>query len=243
MDNKPLRLQKYLADRGVASRRTAEEMIAEGRVTVDGEVASIGRKVTPGKETVVVDGATVRHRPVRSLTLALHKPKGFLCSNRDPHHDRTLFDLLPPEFRGERLFCVGRLDKESEGLVILTSDGGLAQRVSHPSHRVIKRYRVELDKPFDSADIPKLLKGIVWEGERLKAEKVVPNPHKHASAKRSIEIHLEHGKKREIRRLLFALGYNVTRLQRFQIGRLTVRGLSRGAFKVLGPDDINRLFG
>lgn len=243
MDSKSLRLQKYLADRGIASRRAAEAMIAEGRVTVDGEVAAPGRKIVPGKETVAVDGAVVRRRPVRSLTLALNKPRGFLCSNRDPHHERTLFDLLPPEFRKERLFCVGRLDKESEGLVLLTSDGSLAQRVSHPSHRIIKRYRAELDRAFDPMDTPKLLKGIVWEGERLKAEKVVPNPHRHAAAKRSVEIHLEHGKKREIRRLLFALGYTVTRLQRFQIGRFTVRGLSRGAFKVLGPEDIDRLFG
>ncbi len=238
-----LRIQKFLAEQGVASRRAAETMIEEGRVTVDGRTATLGQKIVPGQDVVTVDGRTIRPKPRKSLTIAVHKPKGVLCSNRDPHHERTIFDLLPPHLRGERLFCVGRLDKESEGLVLLTSDGALAQRVTHPSNRIVKRYRVELDRPYDPADTPRLLKGIVWEGERLKAERVIPNPYNAPEAKRKIEIHLEHGRKREIRRLLFGIGYSVQRLQRFQIGRFTLRGINRGSVKVLQPREIERLFG
>ena len=177
----------------------------------------------------------------KKLVLAVHKPRGLLCSNADPHHEKTVFDLVPASLDAGRLFCAGRLDKESEGLLILTNDGALAQKLTHPSHRVVKRYRVTLDKPFDEKHIKNLLEGITWEGERLKVEKVIPD--RHIGPITKLELHLNHGKKREIRRLLIALGYGVKRLQRFQIGRLPLRGITKGKCRILNDDEVARLFG
>lgn len=235
-----VRLHKYLADQGVASRRHAETMIREGRVTVDGQEAEIGQKVTPGTSEVRVDGRLVGRRPKKRIVLALNKPRHVLCSHDDPHHDRTIYDLVPPPWAGQRLICIGRLDKESEGLLLLTNDGELAQRVSHPSFRVRKRYRVELDKPFDPADSRKMLNGITWEGERLRVERVIPQ--RPPAPVNQIEVHLEHGKKREIRRLLYALGYDARRLQRYQIGGYRLRGLAPGQVKPLSEADVKLLF-
>lgn len=238
-----VRLQKVLAERGVASRRQSEEMISEGRVTVNGKEASLGQKVDPLADEIKVDGKRVRppRGKVEKVVLAMHKPRGVLCSNADPHHEKTIFDLVPPPFNQERLFCAGRLDKESEGLLILTNDGALSQRLTHPSQRVIKRYRVTLDRAFSEKHIRNLLDGITWEGERLKVEKVIPE--KTSGPITKLELHLNHGKKREIRRLLLALGYGVKRLQRFQIGTLNLRGLSRGRCRVLTSSEVDRLFG
>ncbi|MDP0501961.1 MAG: pseudouridine synthase [Verrucomicrobiota bacterium JB022] len=236
-----VRLQKYLAEQGVASRRNADRMILEGRVEVDGEVAEPGTKVIPGKSVVKLDGRRVLAKQRTHVTLALHKPKGYLCSHHDPHHQRTVFELLPLPLQKERLLIAGRLDLESEGLLILTNDGDLAQRLTHPTNRVIKRYRVELDRTFSDEDRGKLLNGISWEGERLKVERVITNTAKGPESGKRLEVHLDHGKKREIRRLFYALGYDVRYLQRFQIGQYSLKGLSAGAFQVLGRNEIRRL--
>lgn len=241
MSSERVRLQKFMADEGVASRRQSEVMIEEGQVEVDGKIAELGTKVDPAKNVVTVNGKRIGGRGHKAtLVLAVHKPRGYLCSNRDPHHERTVFTLLPPSLAKERLFCAGRLDKESEGLVILTNDGALSQRLTHPSNQIVKRYRVLLDRPFDLKHTRNLLQGITWEGERLKVEKVIPE--KVTTEIRRLELHLGHGKKREIRRLLIALGYGVKRLQRFQIGGLKLRGIASGRAKVLQEDEIEQLF-
>jgi 23S rRNA pseudouridine2605 synthase len=240
MESTSVRLQKFLADQGIASRRQAEQMIEDGRVTVNGRIAEIGMKITPGKDRVSVDESPIHVAELKSVVLAVHKPRGYLCSNADPHHDRTVFQLVPPNIEVERLFCAGRLDKESEGLLILTNDGAISQRLTHPSHRVIKRYAVTLDQPFQEKHTRNLLSGITWEGERLKVEKVIPK--KRGGDIRHLEVHMQHGKKREIRRLFHALGYEVKRLQRFQIGSLHLRGLGLGKCKRLGQHEIEQLF-
>lgn len=237
----PIRLQKFLADQNVASRRECDRMIAEGRVEVDGVTAVPGTKIIPGKSVVKVDGTRVLARQRADITIALYKPKGFLCSHDDPHHARTVFDLLPPQLSQERLVIAGRLDLDSEGLLILTTDGDLAQRLTHPTNRVIKRYNVELDKSFDESDRPRLIAGIVWEGERLKVEKVITNVAKGPESGKRLEVHLNHGRKREIRRLFYALGYDVRYLQRYQIGEFTIKGMSPSSFRILGRDDISQL--
>jgi 23S rRNA pseudouridine2605 synthase len=238
-----VRLQKVMAERGVASRRQCEVMIEEERVSVNGQVARLGSKVDPLRDEIRLDGKRLSapRQASETVVLAMHKPPGVLCSNSDPHHPRTIFALVPPPYDRLRLFCAGRLDKESEGLLILTNDGALAQRLTHPSHAVVKRYRVTLDKPFQDKHIRTMLEGITWEGERLKVERVIPE--KAAGPALKLELHLQHGKKREIRRLLLALGYGVTRLQRFQIGRLPLRGLTRGRCRRLTPEEVERLFG
>jgi|TARA_B110000438_G_scaffold299641_1_gene350255 23S rRNA pseudouridine2605 synthase len=240
MDSTEVRLQKYLADQGIASRRQAETFIEEGRVRVNGQRAKLGTKVTAGKDEVVFDGNLIGHIQQKPVVLALNKPKGLLCSHRDPYHKRTIYDLIPPPFSEQRLFCAGRLDKESEGLIIITNDGALVHRLTHPSSQIIKRYKVTLDKDFNEKHTRNLLEGITWEGERLKVEKVLPD--RHVGCQNQLELHLHHGKKREIRRLMVALGYDVQRLQRFQIGNLGVKGISKGQVKVLRKSDIDRLF-
>lgn len=141
-----------------------------------------------------------------------------------------------------RLFCVGRLDKESEGLLLLTNDGALQQQLAHPSYNVLKRYHVELDRPLKEADVRKLLRGIVWEGDRLSVDKVFPLRTRAGDNWMRLEVVLQHGKKREIRRLLYAFGYDVRKLKRIQIGQFSLRGLPKGHIRTLGRKDIDLLF-
>lgn len=236
----PIRLQKFLADRGYCSRREAEDWIQEGVVLVNGQPAQLGMKVTPGKDRVMARGKLVTAFRPPDVTLAMHKPRGLLCSNEDPHHERTVFDLLPENWRGQRFFCAGRLDKESEGLLILTTDGDLAQNLTHPSRRVVKRYSVLLTRPFDPRHLPLLLRGVEDEGEWIKAEKAIPAK-KGEDRERRLEIHLNHGRKREIRRLLEIFGYRVERLVRTQIGGLTLRGIAPGRCRLLNEKDLRAL--
>jgi 23S rRNA pseudouridine2605 synthase len=153
-----------------------------------------------------------------------------------------VFDLLPPELVARRLFCVGRLDKESEGLLLLTNDGGLQQQLTHPSYNVAKKYLVEIDQPLRETDVPKLIRGIQWEGERLSLDKVFPAKGGGKGNWRVLEATLHHGKKREIRRLFYAFGYDVKRLRRVQIGNFRLAGIPRGAYRILGKGEIRALF-
>ena len=241
-DDKLVRIHKYMADMGLCSRREAEQMIRDGMVTVDGVPATIGQKVDPQAQRVVVEGRTLRPSQMpKAVTLLMNKPRGVICTNDDPFHSRTVFDILPPVYAEMRLFCAGRLDKDSEGMLILTSDGDLAQRLMHPSQNVIKRYRVLLTKPFDPQHIRVLLNGIEVEGERLSAEKIIVFK-KTPTPGRDLEIHLVHGRKREIRRMMEALGYYVERLARFQIGSLRLRGIGPGHVRQLSKTDMDLLF-
>ena len=235
------RVQKIIAQAGICSRREAERLITEGKVRVNGKVAQLGDKALPNA-TIFVNNKPILHKAERSITLLMNKPKGYLCTNSDPFAERTVFQLLQPEFQSMRLFCAGRLDKDSEGLLILTNDGALANRISHPSAQITKRYRVVLHRDFNKADIPKLLEGIEYEGDFLKAEKVLPAPDVNAGAARRLEVHLHHGKKREIRRLFEAHRYFVKKLVRIQIGSLVLKNIPKGGIKVLGQKDIERIF-
>jgi 23S rRNA pseudouridine2605 synthase len=238
---RPLRLQKIIADAGLASRRRAETWIEEGQVTVNGVVASLGDKAVPDKDLIRVNGRMLPEAPVRKLTLAVNKPRGWICSNYDPLHEKTVFDLLPPNLQSQRLFCAGRLDLDSEGLLILTNDGDLAQRLTHPSAAVIKKYRLRLHRPLDPADIPRLIKGRKIENEWYKVDRVVTPPGP-ATPPQNLEVHLSHGKKREIRVLFEAMGYHVKRLKRIQIGGFLLKGVPLGGYSVLGPREVERLF-
>lgn len=238
----PVRVQKVIADRGLASRRQAEQWIEEGRVTVNDRIISLGDKCLPSEDQIAIDGNPIPRRERPKLVLAMNKPKGVTCTNNDPHARRTVFDLLPPELKNERLFCVGRLDVESEGLLLLTNDGKLKQELTHPSYNVVKLYSVEIDKPLQSADIPKLIRGIKWEGENLSIDKVFPVGLRGKENWKKLEVTLHHGKKREIRRLFYAFGYEVKKLRRFQIGQYPLKGIPRGAIKTLGKREIKLLF-
>jgi 23S rRNA pseudouridine2605 synthase len=238
----PIRLQKYLADAGICSRRSAEAMIAQGQVWVNGEVAKLGQKVVPGSDRITTNGKSVRATPQPRITLAMHKPRGLVCSNEDPHNPETIFTVLPREFAKFRFFCAGRLDKDSEGLVILTTDGDLAHRLMHPSNVVVKRYHVVLEKPFPAKRLPLLIKGIMFEGERLKVERAaLINPNAGGEST-NLDVHMHHGKKREIRLLFTTLGYSVKRLRRYQIGGFQLKRIPLRAMKKLTPGEIETLF-
>lgn len=241
----PIRIQKFLADAGVCSRRAAEALIGEGEVWVNAECAVLGQKITPGADKVTVNGKVIRPPAAhtqRKITLAVNKPKGLVCSNDDPHNPRTIFDLLPREFARHRFFCAGRLDKDSEGLVIITTDGDLANRLMHPSNTIVKRYHVVLKKPFPRARVSQLLRGVIVESERYKVEHAFLVNASADGSSANLDVHMHHGKKREIRLLFSTLGYDVRRLKRYQIGAFPLRGIPVGAVKPLAPKEIDSLF-
>jgi 23S rRNA pseudouridine2605 synthase len=237
----PQRIQKLIANAGICSRREAEGIIVDGNVRVNGKIAQLGDKATL-EDAIFVNNKPILRKEERSITLIMNKPKGTVCTNSDPHADRTVFDLLPPDLQRQRLFCAGRLDKDSEGLLVITNDGDLAHRLTHPSNQVVKRYRVVLQRDFNKADIPKLLTGTEYEGDFLKAEKVIPAPQAGEGYQRRLEVHLHHGKKREVRRLFEANRYFVKKLVRHQIGSIILKNIPRGGIKILSKKDIERLF-
>ena len=237
----PQRIQKLIANAGICSRREAEGIIVDGNVRVNGKIAQLGDKATL-EDAIFVNNKPILRKEERSITLIMNKPKGTVCTNSDPHADRTVFDLLPPDLLRQRLFCAGRLDKDSEGLLVITNDGDLAHRLTHPSNQVVKRYRVVLQRDFNKADIPKLLTGTEYEGDFLKAEKVIPAPQAGEGYQRRLEVHLHHGKKREVRRLFEANRYFVKKLVRHQIGSIVLKNIPRGGIKILSKKDIERLF-
>ncbi len=240
-EDEPQRLQKIIANTGLCSRREAERHIEEGGVRVNGKVATLGDKALPN-DAIFIHNRPLRLQPEKLITAIMNKPKGVLCTHSDPHGGRTVFDLLPRDLQKLRLFCAGRLDKDSEGLLVLTNDGDLAHRLTHPSTEVTKRYRVVLHRDFNKEDIPKLLNGVDYEGDFLKAEKVIPAPAVGEGHQRRLEVHLHHGKKREVRRLLEANRYYVKKLVRVQIGGYKLRNLPQAGITILGQKDIERLF-
>jgi 23S rRNA pseudouridine2605 synthase len=238
----PVRIQKLIAEAGICSRRAAEALIVAGEVYVNGVKATLGQKVEPGTDKVSVRGKPLRSQAQPKLALVMHKPRGVVCSNSDPHAAQTIFDLLPREWAKLRLFCAGRLDKDSEGLVILTTDGDLAHKLMHPSNLVVKRYYVSLEEPFPAGRLRQLLNGVVLEGEHLKVERAnLVNPRVDRSSP-ELDVHMHHGKKREIRQLFTALGFEVRRLRRYQIGALRLKGIPLRGVKQLSTKEIQSLF-
>lgn len=236
-----IRLQKYLAEQGYCSRREADALVLEGRVRINGRVAEPGERIRPGQDVVKVGTRVVTLKSRESITLAVNKPAGLICSHRDPHNADTVFDLLPKSLRKRRLLCAGRLDKDSEGLVILTSDGRLANRLMHPSGLIDKRYRVTLEQPFPGSKTGLLVRGVVSEGEHLKVERAAIVGSRTMDASTHVDLRMHHGKNREIRRLFLALGFNVKRLRRYQIGSFSLRGFPLRGVKVLTMKEISQL--
>lgn len=232
-----MRIHKFLATAGVCSRREAERLVAEGVVTINGKVASVGQPVDPAVDAVRCRGQLIRPL-ARAVVLMMNKPRGFLCTNDDSHGGHTVFEMVPPEYRELRLFCVGRLDKDSEGLLLLTNDGDLANKVMHPSGGIIKRYEITLNRDYDPALTPRLIKGAFEEGEHLRFKKVI----RHPDRPDQLEVHLDQGRKREIRRLFEIFGFHVKELRRFQIGNLVIRKMPLGDCRPLSRKEIDLIF-
>ena len=223
-----MRLQKYLARCGVGSRRACEEVIRSGRVAVDGVVITqMGTMVDPSAHQVTVDG-----KPVQAESFCywlLHKPPGVVCTSKDPQGRSKAIDLIPG--MSGRVYTVGRLDRDSEGLIVLTNDGDLAFRMTHPRHHVVKTYEVAITRKLSGRDIQQFLRGIEDGGERLVAKRV--EPMSSARERYQYRIVLGEGKNRQIRRMVDAVGARVKRLVRVEFGPLQLGRLKPGQFRKL----------
>ncbi len=237
-----MRIQKYLAHCGVCSRREAERRIEEGRVYVNGKPASIGMDIDESKDKVSMDGSPVAGIVEERVVLAFNKPTGVLCTNSDPFGGKTVFDMLPSPYNKMKLFCVGRLDKNSKGLLVLTNDGDLYNKVIHPSSGIIKKYRVLLNRDLDPKLIPMLLRGVVCEGKKLRAEKIITGIQPDAPfPQRRAEVWMSQGRKREIRRMFETVGLFVKELARFQIGSYVLRRIPEGSYRRMSQNDVEKL--
>jgi 23S rRNA pseudouridine2605 synthase len=231
-----VRLQKFLAEAGVASRRAGEKIILEGRVAVNGRVVrELGAKVEPGRDRVTVDGTPAQ--PRRKLYVALNKPRGYVCSQSDEFERRTIGSLLPREWNN--LNSVGRLDFQSEGLIFLTNDGEFSLRLTHPRYGVRKKYLATVTGRVPPETAGQLVRGVAHEGELLKAERA-----RVLSANNSnsvVELELAEGRNREVRRMFEAQGLEVNRLVRTQIGRIKLGELPSGKWRTLTEPEIKSL--
>lgn len=231
------RLQKTLARAGVASRRHAEEMILAGRVTVNGRtVRELGTKVDPESDEIRVDTVPLEF-PKRSLTFLLMKPKGFLSTVTDDRGRRTVLDLVPRTDR--RLYPVGRLDEDSEGLILLSDDGTLANLVSHPRYGIPKTYELKIRGHIEGEDVQKVERG-VWLAEGRTGPARIRIRKRGRDVSR-VEVTLTEGQNRELRRIFARLGHPVLSLRRIRIGNLTGKGLKIGQFRRLSEREVREL--
>lgn len=224
---KPLRLQKYLADCGICSRRKGEELIIGGKIKVNGVIATLGMKVT-GDEEILLHNQPIKATHTK-IAYLVYKPRGYTSTTADHHAEQLVTSLVPDK---QRLYPVGRLDKESEGLFILTNDGDLAFKTSHPSSELSKVYKITVDRPMTETVCKNLVEGVIDEEEWLTLDKI------ELVDDYTIIITLHHGKKRHIRRMLAAFGYRVSSLVRIAIGPLTLDSLQRQQYRILTPSEV-----
>ena len=231
-----MRLAKFLSNAGIASRRRSEELIAEGRVAVNGTVVlTPACVVVPGEDTVVCDG--------RAVTLAkpqyvlLNKPVGYTCSAQDEHAERLIYELLPESMA--HLYYVGRLDRDTEGLLLMTNDGDLAQALTHPSREVPKVYVADVAGRFGDREAEMILRGLMDEGEYLHAKAV--RIRRDFGDHRLLEVVLTEGKKREVRRLCRAVGLRVLRLARVEMAGIRLGNLPSGQWRDLTEQELQHL--
>jgi 23S rRNA pseudouridine2605 synthase len=248
------RISKVLAAAGIASRRGADELVAAGRVTVDGRAAVLGERVDPDVQAIAVDGRPIVVEDRRPVYLALHKPSGVTSTVRDRHAATTVVDLVPPDLaRGARLYPVGRLDQDSEGLLLVTNDGDWAERVLHPRYGVEREYAVALSRPLTGDQAAALQNGVeLTEGvatvtglraqtrteDRLVAELLEPPPDPRLVW---VRVTIHQGWKRQLRRMFGEVGAPVRRLVRVRIGSVRLGDLATGDVRPLSAAEVRRL--
>jgi 23S rRNA pseudouridine2605 synthase len=235
-----VRLQKILSAAGVASRRTAETLIVQGRVTVNGAaVTELGSRADPGRDDIRVDGRRVKIA-ARRLYLLLYKPRGYVTTRSDPEGRPTVIDLIKA-FR-EYIYPVGRLDYDSEGLLILTNDGDLAARLTHPRHGVEREYEVRVRGVPDQHALDRLARGVMIEGRRTAPARVkLRTDPKRAAGQAVLSIVIHEGRHRQVRNMCDAIGHPVVRLRRVRIGPIEDPRLKPGEYRELSPTEVERL--
>src|SRR3954468_23327565 len=226
-----MRLNRFLAAAGIGSRRHCDELIAAGRVTINGKTCTDFSVQPSARDHVKVNGKLVHVAP--PLTIILHKTAGFVSTRKDPHARDTVFDLLPAKF--SQLFNVGRLDAQTEGLLLLTNDGDLAQRLTHPRYKIEKEYEITLDRAWDPALAPKLHKGVMLDGQRARIDSL------HSIKPTRLRVILRQGINRQIRRMFYEVGYEVKQLVRVRIGRLRLGDLPLGHWRPLSKDELQSI--
>jgi 23S rRNA pseudouridine2605 synthase len=230
------RLQRSLARAGFGSRRACEEVIAAGRVEINGRVATLGDRLDPTVDEVRVDGSKVNVDP-ELRTFALHKPRGVTTTMRDPHAERDLTGFLP---KGVHVFPVGRLDRDTEGLLLLTNDGSLAHRLTHPRYAIEKEYLAEVGMVPSHRQLARLRRGVELDDGTARA--VDARSAGGAGGRGGVRLVMIEGRKREVRRMLDAVELPVRRLVRVRVGPIRLGKLGPGEVRELGPEDVRALY-
>jgi 23S rRNA pseudouridine2605 synthase len=227
-----VRLQKYLSQAGAASRRASEALITGGRVRVNGTVVrELGTRIEPGRDVVELDGQRIE--PAAAAWYAVHKPRGVVSTRHDPQGRRTIYDLVPQALHG--LFYVGRLDYDSEGLILLTNDGDVAHRMLHPRFGVEREYEVEVQHDIDDGVLAELRRGVELDDGPARAAGV------RRTGSRRVRLVLREGRKREVRRMLAACGHDVQRLRRVRYGPVSLGDMAPGSWRELAGDELSAL--
>jgi 23S rRNA pseudouridine2605 synthase len=230
------RLQRSLARAGFGSRRACEELIAGGRVEINGRMATLGDRLDPAVDQVRVDGSKVNVNP-ELRTFALHKPRGVTTTMRDPHAERDLSGFLP---KGVHVFPVGRLDRDTEGLLLLTNDGSLAHRLTHPRYAIEKEYLAEVGRPPSHRQLARLRRGVELDDGPARA--VDARSAGGAAGRGGVRLVMVEGRKREVRRMLDAVELPVRRLVRVRVGPIRLGRLRPGDVRELEPEETRALF-
>lgn len=237
------RVQKLLARVGIAARRKAEELIREGRVTINGRVAQLGDRADPDVDTVKVDGKRIS-LPRQHRYVLLNKPRGYLTAATDPSGRPTVLELIPPQWR-KALFPVGRLDVQTEGLLLLTTDGHFAERVAHPRYSCKKRYQVKVRGEPEERKLDRLRQGIMLSGRKTRPAEIevlrVPIRKGTRPTNSWFEVEIAEGRTRQIREMFARIGHPVLKLRRIAIGPLEDRKLALGRARELEPEEVELL--
>ena len=231
-----MRINKYLAESGICSRRSADKLILEGVVKINGKICSLGQEVDEFSDSVTVNGKKIT--PVTNYEYyIMNKPKGYVCTVKDDKERKTVMDLLPPNLK--RIVPVGRLDYDSEGLLLFTNDGELTFKLTHPKNEIPKTYLVRTEKPVSEKDLSELKSGVIVDGKKTKKCKI--NVIESTKTGTKLHITITEGKNRQIRKMLKAVNNNVDFLKRIKIGDLALTGLNRGEIRKLSPKEIEYL--
>jgi len=238
MNNNGIRLQKWLALAGVASRRKVEEMILAGRVCVNGEVvATLGTKANPDTDAVTVDGKPAELDSQQKVYILLHKPTGVVTTVSDQFGRPTVMGLLPPDIT-TRLYPVGRLDYDTSGLLLLTNDGDWAQKLTHPKYEVDKTYVAVVEGAPSTESLKAFCRGLIIEGKKTAPCEVKIEDKINGRTK--LRIHLREGRNRQVRKMCEAIGHKVVSLKRVSVGNINLGGLQRGKWRHLTPSEVCR---